>query len=178
MSELVFIDCEASGLHSTSYPIEVGWATLDLSCEGFLIRPHSSWSEWDWSLESEKIHGIRRVECIMSGIDVREAAERLNREWGGRVVISDAPGFDGPWIARLFDAAGVDPAFPVRLVPGMAAIRDEIDARRKDLMAIEQRLSRVIPRPHRAAADAKYLAALWRCAHEEGFLERLESGAL
>lgn len=45
-------------------------------------------------------------------------------------------------------------------------------------MDIELRLSRVIPRPHRAAADARHLAALWRVAHEEGFLEKLESNAL
>ena len=60
----------------------------------------------------------------------------------------------------------------------MRHIRDAVDAARGDLMDIELRLSRVIPRPHRAAADARHLAALWRVAHEEGFLEKLESNAL
>lgn len=174
--ELVFIDCEASGLHASSYPIEVGWAHLDLSCDGFLIRPHPSWSEWDWSTESEKVHGIRREQLLSDGIDVVEAAERLNAEWGGKVVISDAPGFDGAWIAKLFYVASVDPAFPLRLEPGMQYIRDAADAAFNNLMDVEQRLTRIIPRPHRAAADARYLAALWRVAHEEGFLGQLEAG--
>lgn len=174
--ELLFIDFEASGLHAASYPIEVGWCDLGLLPLGVLIQPAPHWSEWDWSLESQRIHGITRAECVNRGLDVVRTSHVLNTEWRGAVLISDAPGFDGAWLARLFDAAQVEPLFSLRLENGMKAIRDAVDNVHGDLMEIEQRLSKVVPRPHRAAADAKYLAALWRAAHEEDFLDRLEAG--
>jgi len=41
---IIFLDLEASGLHRTSYPIEVGWAFLDFTADGFLLRPAPDWT--------------------------------------------------------------------------------------------------------------------------------------
>ena len=60
----VFLDVEASGLHAGSYPIEVGWCGLDLVATSFLIRPHASWTEDDWSVTSERVHGITRPQVM------------------------------------------------------------------------------------------------------------------
>jgi hypothetical protein len=175
---IIFLDVEASGLHRTSYPIEVGWAFLDLSAEGFLLRPASEWTAWDWSYESEKIHGIRRAECLRNGIDVREAARRLNEALSGAHLYCDSPGFDGDWLRKLFAASGIEPAFDLQLRDALTPIRTALAQRGEDHRVVGQRLQAVCPRPHRAAADARYLAALYRSAMEPGFLHQLEDGGM
>lgn len=173
---IIFVDVEAGGLHRTSYPIEVGWAFLDLSAESFLLRPAPEWSEWDWSFESQKIHGISRVECQRNGIDVRDAAQRLNEALAGAHLYCDSPGFDGDWLRKLFAASGIEPAFDLQLRDALTPIRTALAQRGEDHRTVGQRLQAVWPRPHRAAADARHLAALYRAATEPGFLERLEAG--
>jgi hypothetical protein len=175
---IIFLDVEASGLHRTSYPIEVGWAFLDLSAAGFLLRPAPEWTAWDWSFESEKIHGISRVECLRSGIDVRDAALRLNEALSGARLYCDSPGFDGDWLRKLFAASGIEPALDLQLRDALTPIRTALAQRGEDLWAVEQRLQALCPRPHRAAADARYLAALYRSAVEPGFLQQLEDGGM
>lgn len=173
---IIFLDLEASGLHRTSYPIEVGWAFLDLSAAGFLLRPAPEWTAWDWSFESEKIHGISRVECLRNGIDVRDAAQRLNEALSGAHLYCDSPGFDGDWLRKLFAASGIEPAFDLQLRDVLTPIRTALAQRGEDHRVVAQRLQAVCPRPHRAAADARYLAAFYRSAMEPGFLEQLEAG--
>lgn len=173
---LIFLDLEASGLHRTSYPIEVGWAFLDLCAEGFLLRPAPDWTAWDWSFESEKIHGISLAECLRSGIDVGEAARRLNEVLAGAAIYCDSPGFDGDWLRKLYEVSGIAPAFDLQLRDALTPIRTALARRGEDHRAVAQRLQAVCHRPHRAAADARYLAALYRSAMEPGFLERLEAG--
>jgi hypothetical protein len=42
--EVLFIDIEASGLSSASFPIEIGWVLDDeAGPESFLVRPHATW---------------------------------------------------------------------------------------------------------------------------------------
>jgi DNA polymerase III epsilon subunit-like protein len=172
-NNIVFIDVEASGLHRTSYPIEVGWAFLDLSSDGFLIRPAPGWSEWDWSFESQKIHGISRDQCLRDGVDVWDAARRLNAEFASKTLLSDAPEFDARWLAVLFDATGIKPEFELYLIDALQPIRSALADRgldERDLEELERRVKERFPRTHRAAADALYLAALYRAATEPGFL--------
>jgi hypothetical protein len=173
---IIFLDLEASGLHRTSYPIEVGWAFLDLHAEGFLLRPAPEWTGWDWSFESEKIHGISRAECLRSGIDVWDAARRMNDAFAGAHLYCDSPGFDGDWLRKLFAASCIEPAFDLQLRDVLTPIRTALAQRGEDHRLIEQRLQAVCPRPHRAAADARYLTAFYRSAMEPGFLEQLETG--
>lgn len=53
MHTIVFLDIEASGLHPTSMPVEIGLARLDLSSlqiaswSAVIASPHLSDPEWD-----------------------------------------------------------------------------------------------------------------------------------
>lgn len=174
--ELVFIDVEASGLHHGSYPIEVGWCGLDLQPNSFLIKPAPDWTEREWSGQAERIHGIARSTCVRDGIDVWDAARRLNAALGDKVILSDAPEFDGKWLLRLFDACGVDPTFALRPIDAYRAIKASWDAAclsDQDRENVQRRVKERWLRSHRAAQDAAYLAALYRAATEQDFWEQV-----
>ncbi|WP_425263343.1 hypothetical protein [Vibrio owensii] len=110
---MIYADCEASGLSDDSYPIEIAWIDTDGSQDDFLINP-SSGSDWDhWDLSAEAVHNLKREDCIKKGINVVEAAIRLNSQLRGQVVYTDAPAFDGFWIDRLFQAAQVERLFDI-----------------------------------------------------------------
>jgi len=108
---MIFFDVEASGLHLTSYPIEVAWVSHDLS-RGWsgLIRPATGWGELDWNPESGKVHGISRHQLVMVGMDPCEVAARLNADLAGAEVLSDSPGTDGRWLQTLYAATNIAPS--------------------------------------------------------------------
>lgn len=110
---MIYLDCEASGLSDDSYPIEVAWLSTDAEGESLLINPETAtgWSHWDPS--AEDIHNIKRMDCVANGLHVIEVANRLNSQLRGEVVYTDAPAFDGFWLDRLFQAAGVERLFDV-----------------------------------------------------------------
>lgn len=158
----IFIDVEASGLHSLSYPVEIGWATCDLVADSFLIRPHARWGDDGWSYASERVHGLTRQRLIDDGIDVVEAAHRLNGITRGRTAISDNPEYDSGWIGRLFFEAEVPCAFHISdaaQLERMAAILARLAP--QDAQALQERVKVAFPHPHRAAADARRAAALF-----------------
>src|SRR4051812_36508491 len=105
-----FVDCEASALKAESYPLKIAWANPDGSIESYLIRPHWSWTDWDDYAERE-IHHISRDTLRAEGRPATEVATRMNEALDGRVLYTDAPEFDGHWIGRLFEAAGLAPTF-------------------------------------------------------------------
>jgi hypothetical protein len=161
-----FIDFEASSLSDVSYPIEVGYASLnfengEIVSDGFLIAPERNW--FDWSKESEKIHGIPRVDCIQYGTPANEAALQLNTVFGNNPVFCDAPSFDGMWNRRLFEYRGdFKPTFKIQsiwdLIMGFLP-EEEIDY--DILIAWRMEAVRILstPNPHRAEADARLLAS-------------------
>lgn len=168
-SLFVFVDLEASGLHPTAYPIEVGWASLDLKPQSFLINPHLTWPPDDWSYESERIHRITQADLDIKGLSVNDAVARLNEAWAGKILFSDAPELDGRWLAMLYRAAGSSPKFPFPLMNGWELIRSALRERHipTDLATMEEYEKAVdarFPRPHRAGPDALHLAALYRAA--------------
>lgn len=169
--DLVFIDVEASGLHADSYPIEIGWSFLDLRGDGFLVRPAADWTEELWDPRSELVHGITREQCMREGLDVWDAARRLNFALAGRTFISDAPEFDRVWLQILFEATGVEPEVDLALFDAMGPIKEALMDRGLDFEAVERQMKARWPRSHRATADAVHLAAMWRAAREPGFLE-------
>jgi hypothetical protein len=111
---MIFFDVEASGLHITSYPVEVAWVSHDL-LRGWsaLIRPALSWGELDWNAESGRVHGISRHQLDMVGIDPCEVAARLNADLASAEVLSDSPGTDGRWLQTLYGATDVAPSFVI-----------------------------------------------------------------
>jgi len=159
--EVLFIDVESSGLHPTSYPIEIAWATLDLETDGFLIRPLDTWGEDDWSPEAEGIHRIPRSLLLAGGIPAREAAEAINSALAGKAVFAADPQWDRMWIDRLFVDTGIARRF--RVLDYADAIHPLITARDRSgdgsvieiLHLVEERF----PHTHRAAEDALRMAA-------------------
>lgn len=111
---MIFFDVEASGLHLTSYPVEVAWVAHDLS-RGWsaLIQPAPGWGELDWNAESGRVHGISRHQLVMVGMDVRKVAARLNVDLAEDEVLSDSPGTDGRWLQTLYAATDIAPLFRI-----------------------------------------------------------------
>lgn len=176
LDKISFIDLESSGLHRSSFPIEVGFADGALKTVSWLIRPHSSWGKDDWSLESQKVHGIEWDALFQHGIDVVETANRLNEEFGGRVVFSDAPTYDGAWLLRLFAAAEITPAFKIGHVnyAFTSLLGDGQDAE-SSYHRVVGVIDRTFPHDHRAGSDAKRLAAIWKGLSEPEWLTTFEA---
>ncbi|GAA4081975.1 hypothetical protein [Zhongshania borealis] len=100
----VVIDIESSGLDVESYPIQIGWAALDLSTSGsFLIRPADGWIYWDE--RSEAVHGLDRKD-LDAGLSVSQACQKLLIAVVGSQLYCDAPPYDQFWLDRLFAAGG------------------------------------------------------------------------
>ncbi|MEQ8935713.1 MAG: hypothetical protein RIE56_07965 [Amphiplicatus sp.] len=160
--KLVFIDLEASGLGSKSWPVEVGWAFEDGAAQSLLIRPHDSWTEEAWDAQAEALHGLTRTRLEEEGVETRAVCVALNEAFDGAKVYSDAPDWDGFWLFRLFSAAGVRQSFSI--LDYGRLIRPLLDQRQGALL---ERASRLAPRRHRAADDARHLQVLYRLASED-----------
>jgi hypothetical protein len=151
MVPLPFIDIEASGFGSRSYPIEVGCVLADGSSYCTLIRPEPDWVHWDDS--AEQVHGIRRELLFEHGRQTAEVAATLNQHLMGQVVYTDSWYHDFMWVSRLFDAAEMVPRFTLQ---DLRAVLDQSEADRwegaKRDVVEELKLSR-----HRASNDARIL---------------------
>jgi len=145
------LDIEASGFGRGSYPIEVGFVASDGGLFCGLIRPEPDWLHWDAAAEA--LHGISRELLCQHGRPVEWMAGELNARLRGQVVYCDGWGQDYPWLARLFDAAGVRQHFRL---DDLRRLLDEGEARRwrgvTDAVRARQQLTR-----HRASADARVL---------------------
>ncbi|WP_414476429.1 hypothetical protein [Microvirga sp. M2] len=159
--EVLFLDIEASGLGSASFPIEIGWVIDDeAGPESFLVRPHATWAlASGWSAASAEIHGITPALLETQGLSVEEACTRLNDLARGRLVVSDAHRHDDWWLGRLYAAAGREKAWAVgdveRLYGGLAQAANVDPAEAAHLLA---RIEQIYPHPHRAGPDALRLA--------------------
>ena len=107
-----FFDFEASSLRHNSYPIEVAWSDADGRIESWLIDPSRipAWTDWDDRVE-EELHGLSRDALRLLGRSPSWVAQRLNETCAGQALYCDGGPFDGYWLYRLFQAAGVRPAF-------------------------------------------------------------------
>lgn len=154
----IAIDFEASCLpqYGRSFPIEVGIADVSGWSRSWLIRPHASWADWQWSDEAESLHGITRENLEAEGLDVADVGARLKAAVHGRDVIADSY-FDDSWSRILFEAAGDPSHLPVYCLAELRAFNDVDHGRLQDaLTSVDlQRLRR-----HRAGDDARWLARL------------------
>ncbi len=114
------IDFEASGLASSSFPIEVGVALADGSTYHSLIKPHEDWQYWDTLAQS--IHGIPLSGLLMQGRPIKVVCTELNEICDGRTLFSDCWVHDHRWLVKLFAAAGIACRF--RCSPIEAVISD------------------------------------------------------
>jgi hypothetical protein len=151
-----FIDVEASGLGTRSYPIEVGLIKGDGSIFCTLILPPEDWSRQDervWDPGAEQVHGITRPILKAHGKPLEEVARELNRVAGGLTLFSDAWGNDYPWLAKLFDAADLPMLFHIE--SSRKLLTDDEAARWQQ--AKEEVIAELNLRRHRASSDAKIL---------------------
>lgn len=158
---LAFVDIEASGLGSKSWPVEVGWAFEEGAATSILVRPDKSWSDDAWDAGAERLHGLDRARLDAEGLDAREVCAAMNGALVDAEVYSDAPDWDGFWLFRLFSAGGVKQAFALKDFGRL--MRPLVDGRES---ALFQRAARLAPRRHRAADDARHLQTLYRLAGE------------
>ena len=167
-----FLDFEASSLSDTSYPIEVAWSDPEGNVQSSLISPQSVDGWTDWSPASQKIHQIPREELIASGKPPAWVCARMREDLGGQILFTDSVRYDGFWLARLFTAAGEQPAFTLasstdlivkRLSPTVQG-RARALSRLAELEVVAR--SRV-PQAHRAAWDVKYLLELWKLVDQD-----------
>lgn len=145
------IDIEASGFGRGSYPIEVGFVTSEGERYCALVKPAAHWTHWDESAAG--VHGISRPSLIDHGRPVAEIGAALNAGLAGRVVYTDAWGYDFTWLAVLFHEAGSGPRF--RLEP-IQAYCGETDRGKWDRMKADVARELALPR-HRASSDALIL---------------------
>jgi hypothetical protein len=110
---IAFVDMEASGLGSASFPTEVGWALVrdDGSVESgsVLIRPPARWTRYTnaWSPASEALAGITREMLDREGLPPNDAAKRFLDAVGDRDLFSGEPEFDAHWLSMLTSAAAI-----------------------------------------------------------------------
>lgn len=108
------IDIEASGFGRNSYPIEVGYVLPDGRSRCMLVRPAADWTHWDEA--AALVHCISRATLAAHGKTPREVAATLNVELAGLTVYCDGWGHDYPWLAVLFEEAGLSPTFKLESV--------------------------------------------------------------
>ena len=145
------LDVEASGFGRGSYPIEVGFVSADGALFCGLIRPEPDWLHWDAA--AEVLHGISRELLQTHGRPARWMAEQINARLRGQTVYCDGWGHDYPWLARLYDAAGLQPSFRL---DDLRRLLNEQEAQRwrgvTEAVRQRQQLTR-----HRASSDARVL---------------------
>jgi hypothetical protein len=170
----VFVDCEASGLHNGSYPIEVGWAGSDLVAHSLLIKPAPEWGEKDWDDASERIHKIPRSKLVAEGVPVGDVARRINEAFCGKQVHSDNPDFEKFWLGRIFRAAQVQPEFSL-LTWQNACVEAMFEALGnvtfEDYTRVKDRIFAAWPHIHRGAEDSLAMAAMYRACARPGEMD-------
>ncbi|PTT84448.1 hypothetical protein DBR42_15035 [Pelomonas sp. HMWF004] len=151
MQPPAILDIEASGFGRGSYPIEIGLASADGSLFCGLVRPEPDWLHWDHAAQG--LHGISRELLMAHGHSPAWMASQLNERLRGQTVYCDGWGHDYPWLAKLYDAAGLQPHFRLDDLRGLL---DEQQAQRwravTEAVRQRQQLSR-----HRASSDARVL---------------------
>ncbi|MAB13277.1 hypothetical protein FHS78_001856 [Parvibaculum indicum] len=155
--KITVIDFEAAGMES--YPIEFGWATVDIdaqeiSVDSFLIRPTEDWLQnWEWTSEAELLHGLRLRDLMDKGINVETAVQRIDERFGDTPLYSDAPSFEKFWMKTLYEAAGTPR--PNR-TGDILKLQDRLEEIVKDkpLLELEFAMRRRTHRRHRAGPDA------------------------
>src|SRR4051794_22886002 len=112
LSDIVFLDFEASSLGKQGYPIEVAWVFASGEEESYLIRPDESWTDWD--VKAANIHRISREQLRSEGTPLDDIAKRMVSVLTGRKLYASAPSWDGKWLSKLLRAAGL-PRHALRL---------------------------------------------------------------
>lgn len=152
--EYVTIDFEASCLprHGRSFPIEVGIASAEGS-RSWLIRPHTTWRDWDWTDEALALHGITPNTLDRQGLSPAIVFDELTRAVAGKRIIADST-LDALWWNTLADAAGSNYRSPIEHI---GAVLGELGAPSELVFDAQREADLHSPGRHRAGDDARWL---------------------
>lgn len=159
---IMFIDFEASSLSAKSWPIEVGLAWFDhndkIRSDARIIKPDPSWDLDDWSDRSAQVHKIP-FEEVKSATPAREVAQWVSRMVGFNRLLSDACTYDGHWMRRLMQTAGMADDFEI------FSLQQEVwDSFEGNARAMFNKAFANGNSAHRADQDAAKMAQAWRAA--------------
>ncbi|TQV68126.1 hypothetical protein FKG94_23840 [Exilibacterium tricleocarpae] len=153
MSNLIFIDVEASGLDIDSYPIEIA-LRLNGATHSWLIRPEAGWRHW--CKNAEALHGLPRQQLVETGLDARVVAAEINALLASTdgLVYSDAAPWDAHWVSVLFDGAQLPACFAI------LPIQDLLDSGQESrfFTCLERLFEADSRRRHRAGTDVELIA--------------------
>jgi hypothetical protein len=161
----IFLDFEASSLGKKSYPIEVGWVDENGEGQACLIRPASSWHDWDPAAEA--VHGISRDHLLSDGESHEVVCARLIALWPGNTVYASAPSWDGHWLSMLLRAAG-HPRHLVRLRDTQEVFDEALASRglggtdAEEAIKAARLAAEAGGLAHRALADARREWQIWK----------------
>ena len=146
------LDVEASGLGSNSYPIEVGIVLADGTEYQSIIKPAPDWQHW--SEDAEIMHGLSRDYIEANGQPIRQVCSELNNLCRNETLYTDCWVYDLPWVLKLFEQAGMYPAFkcmPIESVLNESQITNWVEHKSKIGACSDLK-------PHRALNDARVIA--------------------
>ncbi len=123
-SQVVVLDCEASGLSDESYPISIGVCGPDMQSWYWLICPLEDWEYWDSF--SETIHGIERDVLLEQGRDAFLVAREMNAIFKGLSLTVDSE-WDSFWVKKLFEDSGVKMGFDINFVAALLSTEQQAD---------------------------------------------------
>ena len=104
----IFLDCEASSLSKSSYPIEVGWNNSDGTVESYLINIYRYPEGYDdWSREAQSLHGLSKQYLSEKGKEPQFVVDRMEEELIGKKLLTDAPDWDEFWVRRLYESVNI-----------------------------------------------------------------------
>jgi hypothetical protein len=107
--KILVLDIEASGLHDSSYPIEIAYGDLDTSeINSHLITPTAKWKQSYWDPTAEKMHGIS-LQSLDKATPALDVAKIVQHDLGNAdIILSDAPDWDQIWIDKLWAEGGLE----------------------------------------------------------------------
>lgn len=154
LMDYVVIDFEASCLpsHGRSFPIEVGIADA-AGTRSWLIKPHLTWRDWDWTEEAFGLHGITNDQLNAEGVEPETVFDELRQAIAGRCVVADSM-IDAYWWDTLAAVTSSRDASPIRHA---SLLLDEWSATSDIIFAACREADRLCPERHRAADDARWL---------------------
>lgn len=102
------LDIEASGLHQSSFPIEIAWGGPNFLAKSFYIKPDKMWKTSSWSNDAQRLHGISLEVVLQQGRMPTEVVEMLRTDTAGKTILSDGVSFDQNWMNMICAAAGAE----------------------------------------------------------------------
>jgi hypothetical protein len=158
----LILDIEASGLHPTSFPIEIAWTGWATSTKSFLIKPDASWAIEDWDDVAEDLHHISLADILRDGVDAKTIINALLSDAAGKTIISDGVSFDQHWLDMLFEAS--EQSQTIKLQDSTAWLASMIKHLNLDASQVIDTLRSCdddLPIAHRAAGDVERLFGIF-----------------